>query len=146
MTVAMNGTCMCGAVTVKATATKEYITACNCENCRRWTGGVNYAIEVDANAASIDGPIKTIAPMPWAERGFCAECGSGVYYRVTAEGPMHGLLKMSAGLFDDGTGLPVGVEYYADDRPAAYDLSREHKAVTRAEVEAFFLGNAESNQ
>ena len=141
MSSVLKGQCMCGAVSVTATATQSYMTACNCDNCKRWTGGVNFAFEVDADSARIEGPVKTISVMPWAERGFCGECGSGVLFRVTADGPMEGLLKLSAGLFPDATGLPMGVEFYADERPAAFDLSRDHKTMTRAEVEALFSDN-----
>jgi hypothetical protein len=144
MTGALEGHCMCSAVSVIATPTQPYITACNCDNCKRWTGGMNFAFEADANTVRIEGPVKTIALMPWAERGFCSKCGSGVFYRVTAEGPMKGLLKLSAGLFPDATGLPVGIEFYADERPAAFDLSQDHKTMTRAEVEALFSDNEET--
>lgn len=132
----MKGQCMCGAVTVEAEPTKDFITACNCENCRRWTGGVNFTFNVDEISAAINGPVKTVSVAPWAERGFCGTCGSGIFYRVTAEGPNHGLLKLSAGLFPDATGLPVGVEYYADQRPAAFDLSQPHQEMTATEVRA----------
>lgn len=141
MSGALAGQCMCGAVTVNATPTKGHITACNCENCQRWTSGVNFAFEVDGASARINGPVKTISVQPWAERGFCSDCGSGLFYRVTADGPMKGLLKMSAGLFAGATGLPLGVEYYADERPGAFDLSRDHTLMTRADVEALFSEN-----
>lgn len=136
----LEGQCLCRAVTVRAEPKDGYLTACNCENCRRWTGGVNFTFSVDAETARIDGPMKTVTVLPWAERGFCAECGSGLFYRVTAEGDLKGMLKLSAGLFPDGTGLPLGVEFYSDERPAGYDLGQPHRTMTKAEVEAYFAG------
>lgn len=135
----LEGRCLCGAVTAVVEPSDGHMTACNCENCRRWTGGVNFTFAVVPETAQIEGPIKTITPMPWARRGFCAECGSGIYYKVTTEGELNGLLKVSAGLFNDAGGLPLDVEFYADERPASYDLSKPHRTMTRAEVEAYFV-------
>ncbi len=137
----LQGQCMCGAVRVAATPSKDFMTACNCENCRRWTGGVNYTFAVDATTAQITGPVKTVSVVDWAERGFCADCGSGVFYRITADGPNHGLLKLSAGLFPAGTDLRLGVEYYADQRPPQFDLSQPHETLTSEEVRALLSAN-----
>ncbi|MEL6799632.1 MAG: GFA family protein [Pseudomonadota bacterium] len=136
---AMSGACMCGAVQVSVVAKGDHMTACNCENCRRWSGGVGFTFEVEAKSAEMTGPIKTISLLPWAERGFCGDCGSGLFWRVISDGEMSGMLKMSAGLFPDGTGLPLGMEFYADERPDGFDLSQPHKTMTRAEVEAHFF-------
>lgn len=134
----LDGQCMCGAVQVRATPTKDFMTACSCENCRRWTGGVNFTFNADETTAEMTGPVKTVQIAPWAERGFCSDCGSGIFYRVVAEGPNHGLLKLSAGLFPNGTDLRLGVEYYVDQRPAQFDLSQPHDTMTTEEVNALF--------
>ncbi|WP_425040202.1 GFA family protein [Primorskyibacter sp. S187A] len=136
----LQGRCMCGAVTAVARPTKDFITACNCENCRRWGGGTYFAFHVDAASAEITGPVKTVSVAPWAERGFCSACGSNVSYRIVAEGPHHGVLKLSAGLFPEGTGLPLGVEYFTDERPTAFDLSRPHEEMTAEAVRALLSG------
>lgn len=141
MTAMIEGQCMCAAVTVRARQTKDFMTACSCDDCRRWTGGVNFTFNVDETTAEITGPVKTISIQPWAERGFCGDCGSGIFYRVVAEGPNHGLLKLSAGLFPDAGGLPLGEEYYVDQRPPQFDLSRPHTEMTAGDVRALMSGN-----
>ncbi|MCR9150865.1 MAG: GFA family protein [Rhodobacteraceae bacterium] len=132
----LTGHCLCGAVTLDVAPAKEVLTACNCENCRRWTGGVNFTFEVEAETARIDGPVRTYSPENWAERAFCGACGSGISYRFTGDGPLNGLLKVSAGLFDDAGGRRLGTEFFADQRPAAFNLGQPHPTMTAAEVAA----------
>ena len=54
----LDGHCLCGAVTVRAEPKDGYFTACNCENCRRWTSGISFSFVADEATAVIDGPVK----------------------------------------------------------------------------------------
>ena len=72
----------------------------------------------------------------WAERGFCATCGSTLWYGSVADGVRH----LSAGLFPDAGGGQMKIEFFADRCPNGYALTGDHRRLTTAETEAMFGG------
>jgi len=78
---------------------------------------------------------------PWAERAFCKSCGSSLFYRVTAEGPMQGEMHVGFGTLSDVSGIPFTGELYIDLKPEAYSFAGEGRhQMTEAEVTAMFAG------
>lgn len=138
--MSQTGSCMCGAVrfTVKTSVTET--AACHCSMCRKWSGGVFMAVQLPADAVEIDGEnlIRTFASSPWAERAFCGTCGSNLFYRVTAEGPMQGEMHMALGVLDDPSDISLSTELFIDMKPDAYDFAQKTHQMTEAEVMAMF--------
>lgn len=133
----LQGQCMCGAVTVRATPARDSIGACHCDMCRRWTSSMLITFAAEPGH-SVEGPVRTFASSAWAERAFCDTCGSALWYRMTAPGPMHGQTQMAAGLFDNATGADLKLELYIDQKPEGYAFAGERTQMTRAQViEAF---------
>jgi hypothetical protein len=134
------GGCLCGAVRYTIRSDKTDLGGCSCEQCRRHTGSL---------LVSLDGPGKAItftAGEPaiytssgWAERGFCRDCGSTLFYRVTA-GSMAGHTAMAAGTLDSLEGLSVGNEVFSDGTGGAYVLAGDHERLTGAETMAKYSG------
>ncbi len=129
---------MCGAVVFTAEETGNEVAACHCGMCRRWSGGIWVGVTARALAWENETAVRTIQSSAWAERGFCSRCGSGLFYRVTAEGKHHGHISVSVGSLEDTSGLKMGQEYFIDKKPEAYTLVGEHKKLTEAEVMAMF--------
>lgn len=74
-----------------------------------------------------------------AERAFCTTCGSSVFYRLTAPGPMNGELHVGMGTLDEPSGIPLTEEIYIDRKPDGYSFSGEDRhQMTEAEVIAMF--------
>ncbi|EAQ46361.1 hypothetical protein MED193_14237 [Roseobacter sp. MED193] len=92
------------------------------------------------------GPVKTYVSSDWAERAFCADCGSALWYRITAPGKMHGQVQMAAGLFDNAGGTKLGLELYIDRKPKGYAFAGEHRQMTEADVMAAFRPAAEEGK
>jgi len=137
-TLPRTGACACGAVRWKALIAAT-AGACHCGMCRRWSGGV--FLSVNSAALSWTAGHDRIAvwtSSPWAERGHCRDCGSALFYRVTAEGPMRGETHLAAGTLDDAEGLTLGIEVHADAQPAYYRFAQETTRMTEAEVLTFF--------
>ncbi|WP_316014392.1 GFA family protein [Roseobacter sp. HKCCA0434] len=132
------GTCLCGAVTVTVTPAEASLHACHCEMCRRWTGSALLAFAVASDGLTSDGPVRTRASSDWAERAWCDECGSNLWYRVTAQGPHEGDHHVSAGLFDDLEALPLTSEIFHDCKPSGWSYAQDTEKRTRAEVLAAF--------
>lgn len=140
----LQGQCMCGAVTVTATPARDALGACHCDQCRRWTSSMLVTFEAEPGYAAL-GPVKTHTSSDWAERAFCADCGSALWYRLTLPGEMHGQTQMAAGLFDNGAGQPLKLELFIDKKPDGYAFAGERKQMTTAEFEALYTQSQEGD-
>ncbi len=131
---------MCGAVRFTATADEFGMSACHCDMCRRWTGGPLLSVGPVQVTWQGEEHITVLASSAWAERGFCRVCGSGLFYRVNAEGPHNGFTHVPLGTFDEQDGLTISKEWFYDRKPDTYELAGERRRITAAEVHAMFGG------
>lgn len=125
----MNGPCLCGAVQITAPAVKE-IGACHCGFCRRWGGGPLLALHCGADVTfSGSEPIGIYASSEWAERAFCKQCGTHLYYRLLSSGEYF----VPAGVFD-ATDFKMASQIYIDSKPVYYDFANQTPMLTELEV------------
>ena len=82
---AISGGCQCGAVRFAVRAGPGKASVCHCRMCQRATGN-DFAplIEVPSDRATLTGRVTLFASSSLAERGFCATCGTPLFYRGTA--------------------------------------------------------------
>jgi hypothetical protein len=130
------GGCLCGAVRYTVRTDKTGLTGCSCEQCRRHTGALLVSLDVPGAAVRFTaGEPAVYTSSNWAERGFCRDCGSTLFYRVTTGG-MAGQTAMAAGTLDSLEGLHVEEEVFADGTGGAYLLAGAHERLTGAETMA----------
>lgn len=132
---AIDGHCLCGAVTVRAARIADVMSACHCEMCRRWSGSIQMGIDAPEAAVTVSGPVKTYASSEFSERAWCDRCGSALWLRNTA-GPDTGLYEFVPGLFENAAGARLIREVYADRCPDGYALAGEIERVSKADYEA----------
>lgn len=134
------GTCLCGAVTLTLADAPETVGACHCSMCRKWSGGVYLGLHAKADQATITGEdnIAHFTSSDWAERCFCKTCGTNLFYRVTAPGPMQGDLHIGLGLLDNADGIALTEEIFIDRKPSGYSFAQQTKTMTEAEMFAMF--------
>ena len=125
------GRCLCGAVTVTAEP-MERLQACHCHMCRTWSGGP--FLSVPCKEVTFEGPVTRYASSKFAERGFCATCGTHLFFHAT--GP--DIYGLPAGLFADQSAFPFKAEFYIDEKPDNYAFANETRTLTGAEFEARF--------
>ncbi|KIT15118.1 GFA family protein [Jannaschia aquimarina] len=132
------GGCLCGAARYRLTEAPTSYGACHCGMCRRWSGGIELGVQVMPGGITweADETVETYASSVWAERGFCRTCGSNLFWRLTAEGPMQGMMSLSAGSLDDMSGLLFDTEVYIDAKPDSHAFAGERKRMTEADVMA----------
>ncbi len=119
------GKCLCGAVRFEAHGPLRDILLCHCEECRRWLGNVGAftATQSEDLVFLEDRGLRWIeSPKSdrHAERGFCGECGSSLFWRPEGTGRTH----IAAGTLDPPTGLRVVGHWYthhADEWDAPHD-------------------------
>ena len=130
------GRCMCGAVTFMITDLRPDFGACHCEMCRRWTGSSFLGISVPHTAIRFDGTdhIRTMQSSPWAQRAWCDACGTGLWYRVTADSPMADNYEIPIGLLDDSDDLEFTREIFIDCKPRCFSYAGDRRQLTRERV------------
>ena len=136
-----SGGCLCGAVRFTARLTGRSFGVCHCPMCRKWTGSALLGITVPFGNVDWQGEdhIARRQTTAWAERAWCRDCGSGIYFRVTQDGPWGGNIELPIGLFDDANGLEMASEIWIDHKPDSFAFAGERrKLLTRAECVAKF--------
>lgn len=129
------GSCLCTAVSLSATSIDRHIAACHCSMCRKWGGGALLAVECGSDV-SFQGEenIGIYQSSEWAERGFCKQCGSHLFYRLKQNNQYY----IPAGIFDNDEGLVFEHQVFIDEKPAYYSFANETKNITGAELFAQF--------
>lgn len=143
MTDQRTGQCLCGAVTFSAVLPSDTIQLCHCKQCQRWTGGGPLtAVRVKELTLSGEDAIQAYHASDHGERAFCGTCGTTLYWKLQGRR----LAFMSAGLFDDQTGLTVREEIFVDHRPdwlPAHAGAKQHdEAEMQAQLNAFLKGES----
>ncbi len=129
------GTCLCGAISFTAQNMKNRIGACHCNMCRKWGGSA--FMEVDCGPdVKFEGEEKlsVFNSSEWAERCFCAVCGSHLFYRLK-ESQDH---MIPVGLFDEDHDLVFDHQVFVDEKPDYYQFANKTEDLTGAELFAKF--------
>lgn len=134
----IEGHCLCGEISFTAELIKETFSACHCDMCRRWGSGPYLAIAANLTNLKGEEHIKAYKSSEWAERTFCNNCGTNLYYKVTAEGKHHGITYISMGLLDENSNLTMEREIFIDEKPGSYEFAGDHLRQTTEEVMAEF--------
>lgn len=125
------GHCLCGAVKFTTSKLQKNVGACHCRICRKWGGGALMAVECGSEVVFDDeDQITTYDSSTWAERGFCKQCGSHLFYRLK-ETSQH---FIPAGLFDEPQSFTFDHQVFIDEKPSYYDFSNKTQDMTGAEV------------
>lgn len=127
----IEGKCLCGKVKVEITEAPKSFSACHCLSCRTWTGGVFMSID-PGKYFKFSGEefVGRFSSSAWAERGFCKECGSHLFFRMKKSDHYFFML----GLFGDQIAPVFEEQQYIDEKPKAYSFSERTKVVTKAEM------------
>jgi hypothetical protein len=140
-TFAATGSCLCGAVTYKASV-KTGAGVCHCAMCRSWSGGPFMAAHAsgDVEFTGSDN-IARYSSSEWAERGFCNRCGSNLFYHLLPRpGLPDGEYILSAGTIKEQQHFEFDNEVYYEHAPGWYAFANEDQRtrLTEAEIMAMY--------
>lgn len=109
------GGCHCGAVRYAIAGEPEHHALCHCTDCRRCAGATPVAwIAFRSAALTITrGEPKIYRSSPGAERRFCGDCGTGLFYFNEAVLP--GLVDIQSATLDDAATLAPGAHIMTKD-------------------------------
>lgn len=133
------GSCLCGAVSFSTNSAVQSIGACHCTMCRKWGGGPYMEVNCGADVLFHGTEnIRVYDSSDWAERGFCKNCGSHLFYRLKAN--HHHAIPV--GLFDDDAGLVFDHQVFIDEKPGYYSFANKTLESTGDELFAKFNGDS----
>jgi len=117
------GQCECGAVAYEAAEISETASFCHCSQCRRTSGHYWSAVYVPLNGFKLtqDRGLKWYTSSDYAKRGFCAECGSSLFWQMKDEGA----INIATGTLDDSSAVKPGKHIFCKDKGAYYDLPND---------------------
>jgi hypothetical protein len=114
------GGCLCGSVRYEVRGTLRPVIMCHCTQCRRTTGHFMAATAARLGDFRLlsEGELRWYRSSQQARRGFCARCGSTLFW----EGEARDYLSIAAGTLDDSSGLAVAGHIFVADKGAYYDI------------------------
>jgi hypothetical protein len=114
------GSCLCGAVKYEVSGALRPVIACHCTQCRKQTGSFMHATAVpDANLRITERRgLKWYRSSPSAQRGFCGDCGSVLFWK----GDGRDYTAIAAGSLDGPTGLVLEGHIYCEDAGDYYEI------------------------
>jgi hypothetical protein len=121
MTEQHRGSCLCGAVRFSASGPLRGVVYCHCSQCRKQSGHYYAATNVMDDALTIESgdTITWYAASPHAKRGFCAVCGSALFWRHNEADE----ISVMAGAFEQPSGLKAEMHIFVADKGDYYEIT-----------------------
>jgi|TARA_B110000908_G_scaffold170404_1_gene229876 hypothetical protein len=115
----LNGSCLCGAITFAAKGAARDAAACHCTQCRKQSGHHWASVQVLDVDLTIEGTPTWFASSDTAKRGFCAICGSFLFWKGASD-PDTGI---SLGALDGATNLKLERHIFTADKGDYCDIT-----------------------
>ena len=115
------GGCLCGAVTFTVTGDLAAPNACHCNQCRKQSG--HYWVSTDLLESNVE--IKGADAITWyhsspkVRRGFCAKCGSFLFWNPT----VNDTIAIGMGAFDAATAAKLALHIFTEQKGDYYEIA-----------------------
>ncbi|MEL7344981.1 MAG: GFA family protein [Pseudomonadota bacterium] len=116
----MTGGCLCGKVRYTTTSELRPVIGCHCVQCRKTSGHYVAATSARRDALQITGKVTWYQSSETARRGFCATCGSSLFWDGEGEN-----ISIHAGTLDIPTGLALSAHIFVADKGDYYSLDED---------------------
>ncbi|NSX53381.1 GFA family protein [Parasulfitobacter algicola] len=113
------GSCLCGDITYQISGAPRGLSVCHCGQCRTQSGHVWASGVIDDADITINGPVAWYAASDVAKRGFCARCGSFLFWKLNTATSV----SFSLGSLERPTGLTLEKHIYVADKGDYYDIT-----------------------
>lgn len=116
--VEFTGHCLCGKIRFQGIYDAgNDLKACHCSQCRRWSG--HYWAAILPKSMTIEGTPKWYRASDFARRGFCADCGSSLFWQRDGSD----IIDVAAGALDSPTGLRLQGHIFTADKGDYYQIT-----------------------
>jgi hypothetical protein len=115
----LKGSCQCRAIEYEIRGSVRPVVLCHCSQCRKSSGHYGAATQALLENVTITGStLKWFRSSEKAERGFCGNCGSNLFWR-RVQG-IH--ISIWAGTIDGSSGLRTEGQLYPESAGYYYEL------------------------
>ncbi len=116
----LHGSCMCRSVQYEITGECREIIACHCNECRKFSGHFTAATATAPGNLIIlcDKGLKWYRSSSVAQRGFCANCGSTLFWKPDSGDR----ISIYAGTIDGQSGLTLGSHIFVEEKGDYYEI------------------------
>lgn len=116
-----SGHCSCRSIHIRVFGPLRPVVYCHCTQCRRQTGHYLAATACDDENLQVDGAehIRWYQSSHVAKRGFCSNCGSGLFWKHQDAS----YTSILAGLFDEPNTLVEESHIFVGDKGCYYEIS-----------------------
>lgn len=112
------GGCLCGAVRFAGGTAQPDFRACHCSQCRRWSGFYWAGFDTSDLRITAGEALRWYRSSEQAERGFCAICGSSLFWRRIGGG-----IDVAPGALDAPSGLRLAGHIFVADKGDYYQIA-----------------------
>ena len=115
------GSCLCGAVSFEVPGELRPTIACHCIQCRKQTGtymSATACADKDLTFTREDG-LRWFRSSSDAQRGFCGECGSVLFWKQDGSGTT----SISAGAIDGPSDAPLEGHIFCESAGDYYEIA-----------------------
>ena len=122
MTETRTGSCLCGGVRYRVSGPMRDVIACHCHRCRKQTGHYYATTSAPHDALEIEDREDRLTwyeSSPGTYRGFCAQCGSALFWKY--DGGEH--TSILAGSLDGASGLKLEKHILTAEKGDYYDIT-----------------------
>lgn len=116
-----SGSCLCGAITFTIDCALPQPDVCHCGKCRKHSGHCFASTDVPKLALTVSGraTVKWFQSSTQVRRGFCAECGSSLFWE-----PFHrDWIAVAMGAFDGPTQTSVKMHIFVASKGDYYEIA-----------------------
>lgn len=116
----LEGSCLCGNIHFIVTGDLlGKANACHCTQCRKQSGHHWASANVHTNGINIDGSVSWYEASAIAKRGFCATCGSFLFWKAHDEDQ----ISFALGALDDEGGVKLQGHIFVADKGDYYNIA-----------------------
>jgi hypothetical protein len=139
-TTKTSGGCLCGAVQYEVAGALRPVVYCHCEQCQKTSGLYVAATACHPNRLKllVDDGLRWYRSSSTAQRGFCSNCGSSLFWRPDHER----FISIMAGTLSQPTGLTAACHIYTEMVSDYYSIAdglpkyaEDYPDTLRAELE-----------
>lgn len=118
MTSRVKGSCLCEAVTFAVEGRIWGASLCHCGQCRKMSGHVWSSAVTLRDSLSVEGDVTWYESSDTARRGFCAVCGSSLFWSHRDESS----ISFALGALDETAGLTLEKHIFVSDKGDYYEI------------------------
>lgn len=120
MSESLSAKCACGAVTAILDGPFRDAMGCHCKTCRRQSGHYVAATRIKADGLHLltSDQLKWWNASETAKRGFCAECGSLMFWQESGSDE----LSVFMGCIDEPTGIKLKTHIFLEEKGDYYNV------------------------